>query len=457
MAADRHQMDMCNGPIFKKIVLFAIPLMLSSAFQLIFHAVDLIVIGHFAPHEAMAAVGACGTLNVMLVNIFCGLATGASVYAGRYYGAKDYRNLSRTIHTGMTFAIFGGVIVMLVGLPLVKPLLTAMQTPAEILPKSCLYSWICYMSLPFQMVFNIGSGMLRAFGDTKRPLYFLTIAGVVNVLLNLFFVIICKMDVAGVALATLIDHGISAGLLIRAMQNNDKHLRFYWSLMHINGKIMKDMLKIGVPAAIQSSLFTISNLIIQSSINSFGSYAMAGSTTEAGVEAILHVCSVSFFHTAVAFVAQNRGAGNYKRMIKCMHGCVACAAVLCTLVGWTFYILGPQIMAIFNPDPLVIEWAMQRAQVMFTTYTFIGVMEALNGTMRALGYAFSSMVITFFCACAFRVFWIFSIFPSYRSFFGLFISYPISWIMVSMMNCVVLYFAFRKLKRELNSPKAAKV
>jgi putative MATE family efflux protein len=292
MAADKHQMDMCNGPIFKKIVLFAIPLMLSSAFQLIFHAVDLIVIGHFAPHEAMAAVGACGTLNVMLVNIFCGLATGASVYAGRYYGAKDYRNLSRTIHTGMTFAIFGGVIVMLLGLPLVKPLLTAMQTPAEILPKSCLYSWICYTSLPFQMIFNIGSGMLRAFGDTKRPLYFLTIAGVVNVLLNLFFVIICKMDVAGVALATLIAHGISAVLMIRAMQNNEKHLRFYWSMMHINSRIMKDMLKIGIPAAIQSSLFTISNLIIQSSINSFGSYAMAGSTTEAGVEAILHVCSV---------------------------------------------------------------------------------------------------------------------------------------------------------------------
>lgn len=457
MSSDKNQMDMCHGPIFKKIVLFAIPLMLSSAFQLIFHAVDLIVIGHFAPHEAMAAVGACGTLNVMIVNIFCGLATGASVYAGRYYGAKDYRALSRTIQTGMTFAIWGGVIVMLIGLPFVKPILVAMQTPAEILPKSCIYSWICYTSLPFQLIFNIGSGMLRAFGDTKRPLYFLTFAGIVNVLLNLFFVIVCKMDVAGVAVATAIAHGISAVLMMRALTHNDRHLRFYWNRMGIDGRIMKDMLKIGVPAAIQSSFFTISNLIIQSSINSFGSYAMAGSTTEAGVESILHVCSVSFFHTAVAFVAQNRGAGNYKRMIKSMHGCIACAGILCTLVGWLFYIFGNQIMAIFNPDPKVIEWAMQRAQVMFTTYMFIGIMESLNGTLRALGYAFSSMVITFFGACVFRVFWIFTVLPSHRSFFGLFISYPISWIMISLMNCLVLYFAFKKLKKEFARNKEKKV
>lgn len=440
---------MCHGPIFKKIVIFAIPLMLSSAFQLIFHAVDLIVIGHFAPHEAMAAVGACGTLNAMIVNIFCGLSTGASVFAGRYYGAKDYRKLGRTIHTGMTFAIVGGVIVMLIGLPFVKPILIAMETPAEILPKSCLYSWICYTSLPFQMIFNIGGGMLRAFGDTKRPLYFLSIAGVVNVLLNLFFVIVCKMDVAGVALATAIAHGIAAFLMMRALLNNEKHLRFYWNRMHIDGSIMKDMLKIGVPAAFQSSFFTISNLIIQSSINSFGSYAMAGSTTEAGVEAILHVCSVSFFNASIAFVSQNRGAGDYKRMIKSMQGCILCAAVLCTIVGWTFYLLGEHIMAIFNPDPKVIEWAMQRAQVMFTTYVLIGVMESLNGTLRALGYAFSSMMITFWGACVFRVIWIFYVLPHHRSFFGLFISYPISWLMVSLMNCAVLYFAFRKLKKEL--------
>ena len=449
MAADKYQMDMCNGPLFRKIVYFAIPLMLSTALQLVFHAVDLIVVGHFAPHEAMAAVGACSTLNVMIVNIFGGLAAGASVYAGRYFGAKNPRMLTRTIHTGMTFAIWGGIIVMLLGLPLVKPILTAMETPAEILPKSCLYSWICYTSLPFQLVFNIGSGIMRAVGDTKRPLYYLSFSGVVNVLLNLFFVIVCGMDVAGVALATTIAHGISAALLMRALLNNEKNTRFYWSKMHIDMNIMKDMLKIGVPAAIQSSLFTVSNLTIQSSINSFGSYAMAGSTAEVGVESILHVCSVSFFHTSVAFVAQNRGAGNYKRVIKSMYGCIACAVVMCAIVGWTFYLLGPAILAIFNPDPKVIDWAMQRASVMFTTYFLIGIMESLNGTMRSLGYAFSSMMITLFGACVFRVFWVWAVFPSFRSFFGLFISYPISWVMISMMNIVVLSFAFKKLKEEL--------
>ena len=456
MAADKYQMDMCHGPLFRKIVIFAIPLMLSTALQLIFHAVDLIVIGHFAPHESMAAVGATSTLNVMIVNIFGGLAAGVSVFAGRYYGAKDWKRLSRSIHTGMTFAIWGGLAVTVLGLAIVKPILVAMETPAEILPKSCLYSWICYTALPFQLIFNIGSGIMRAVGDTKRPLYYLGFSGVINVLLNLFFVIVCKMDVAGVALATAVAHGISAFLLTRALLNNEKKLRFSWKKMGIDGAIMKDMLKIGVPAAIQSSFFALSNLIIQSSINSFGSYAMAGSTTESGVESILHVCSVSFFHTSVAFVAQNRGAGNYKRVLQSIYGCVACGTILCTIVGWSFYIFGNQIMAIFNPDPQVIDWAMQRAKVMFTSYMLLGVMESLNGSLRALGYAFSSMIITLFGACIFRVFWVWAVLPSWRSFFGLFISYPISWVMVSLLNCAVLYWGLRVLKKEFQQKNERK-
>ena len=448
MSTAKYQMDMCSGPLFSKIIRFAIPLMLSTAFQLIFHAVDLIVIGHFASHEAMAAVGACGTLNVMCVNLFGGLATGASVFVGRYYGAKDPKKLSLAIHTGITFAIYGGIVMMLIGLPAVKPILTAMDTPAEILPKASVYSWICYAALPFQMLFNIGSGIMRAVGDTKRPLYYLTAAGIVNVLLNLFFVIVCGMDVAGVAIATAIAHGISAFLLMRALLNNEKNTRFYWAKMRIDGTIMKDMLKIGIPAAVQSSLFTVSNLIIQSSINSFGSYAMAGSTTEGVVESILHVCSTAFFHTAVAFVAQNKGAGNYRRVVKSIFGCLLCGTCACTVVGWLLYIFGNQIFSLFNSDPKVIEWAMQRAQIMFTTYMILAVMETFGGSLRALGYAFSTMIITLFGACIFRVIWIFAVLPHYRSFFGLFISYPISWVLVSGMHGLVLWYALRKLKKE---------
>ena len=453
MASGKYQMDMCHGPLFSKIVIFALPLMLSTALQLIFHAMDLIVIGHFAPHESMAAVGATSTLNVMTVNIFGGLSAGVGVYVGRFFGSQDQRRLSRAIHTGMAFAIWGGIIVTILGLAAVKPILTAMETPAEILPKSCLYSWIYYAAMPFQLVYNIGSAIMRAVGDTKRPLYYLSIAGVLNVLLNLFFVIVCKMDVAGVALATAVSHVVAAVLLVRAMLNNEKNVRFYWKKMGIDTSLIKDMLKIGIPAAIQSSFFTLSNLIIQSSINSFGSYAMAGSTTEGGVESILHVCSVSFFHTSVAFVAQNKGAGNCKRVLQSIYGCLACATILCTIVGWTFYIFGNQIMAIFNPDPKVIEWAMERAKVMFTTYMLLGVMETLNGSLRALGYAFSSMIITLFGACVFRIFWIYAVLPHYRSFFGLFISYPISWIMVSGLNCLVLYYGYKALKREVKQKK----
>ena len=449
LTTGKNQMDMCSGPLFSKIVVFAIPLMLSTALQLIFHAIDVMVIGHYASHESMAAVGATGTLNVMVVNIFGGLSAGVGVFVGRYYGAHDQRRLSRSIHTGMAFAVWGGIVVTILGLFAVKPILIAMQTPSEILPKACVYSWIYYSALPFQLIYNIGSAIMRAVGDTKRPLYYLTIAGVCNVLLNLFFVIVCKMDVAGVAVATAISHVIAAVLLVRAMLNNEKNIRFYWKKMGIDSSLMKDMLKIGIPAAIQSSFFSLSNLIIQSSINSFGSYAMAGSTTEGVVESILHVCSVSFFHTSVAFVAQNRGAGNYKRVLHSIYGCLACATGLCTIVGWSFYIFGSQLMAIFNPDPKVIDWAMQRAEVMFTTYMLLGVMETLNGTLRALGYAFSSMIITLFGACIFRVFWIWTVLPHWRSFFGLFVSYPISWIMVSLLNWAVLYYGLKMLRKEL--------
>ena len=455
MATAKYQMDMCSGPLFSKIVVFAIPLMLSTALQLIFHAIDVLVIGQFSSHESVAAVGATGTLNVMVVNIFGGLSAGVGVYVGRFFGAKDKKKLSRAIHTGMAFAIWGGIIVTIMGLFAVKPILTAMETPAEVLPKACLYSWIYYSAMPFQLVYNIGSAIMRAVGDTKRPLYYLTIGGVCNVLLNLLFVIVFKMDVAGVAFATAISFIVASFLLVRAMLGNDKDIRFYWKKMRIDWSLMKDMLKIGIPAAIQSSFFTLSNLIIQSSINSFGTYAMAGSTTEGVVESILHLCSVSFFHTSVAFVAQNRGAGNYKRVLQSIYGCLACAVVLCTIVGWLFYIFGHSIMGIFNPDPQVIDWAMQRAKVMFTTYMLLGVMETLNGSLRALGFAFSSMFITLFGACVFRVFWIYAVLPHYRSFFGLFISYPISWIMVSLLNCAVLYYGVKKLKQKTKRPLSA--
>ena len=444
----KYQMDMCSGPLFSKIVIFAIPLMLSMALQLIFHAVDVMVIGRFASHESVAAVGATGTLNVMTVNIFGGLAAGVGVFVGRYYGANDKRRLSRAIHTGMAFAFWGGIVVTILGLCIVKPILVAMETPAEILPKSCIYSWIYYSAMPFQLVYNIGSAIMRAVGDTKRPLYYLTFAGVCNVLLNLFFVIVCKMDVAGVALATAIAHVIASVLLMRAMLNNDKNIRFYWKKMGFDTGLLKDMLKIGVPAAVQSSLFTVSNLIIQSSINSFGSYAMAGSTTEGVVESILHVCSTAFFHTAVAFVAQNKGAGNYRRVVKSIFGCLLCGTCACTVVGLTLYGFGNQIFSLFNSDPKVIEWAMQRAQIMFTTYMILAVMETFGGSLRALGYAFSTMLITLFGACIFRVVWIFAVLPHYRSFFGLFISYPISWVLVSGMHGLVLWYALRKLKKE---------
>lgn len=276
MTTSKYQIDMCHGPLFGKIVLFAMPLMFTYILQLLFNAVDLVVIGHYAPHEAMAAVGATMNLNSLVINIFIGISIGTNVLAARFFGAKDSGGMSRTVHTSMTVAIYGGIALMIAGLAVARPLLVLMDTPEEILPMSCTYIWICFCAIPFIMLYNFGCAILRAVGDTRRPLYFLIIAGIVNVLLNLFFVIVCGMDVGGVALATAISHGISAFLILKTLISARDVYRLQLKKLSVDFTIFKEMLKIGIPAGVQSSCFAVSNMIIQSSINSFGSLAMAG-------------------------------------------------------------------------------------------------------------------------------------------------------------------------------------
>ena len=326
MTTSKYQIDMCHGPLFGKIVLFAMPLMFTYILQLLFNAVDLVVIGHYAPHEAMAAVGATMNLNSLVINIFIGISIGTNVLAARFFGAKDSGGMSRTVHTSMTVAIYGGIALMIAGLVVARPLLALMDTPEEILPMSCTYIWICFCAIPFIMLYNFGCAILRAVGDTRRPLYFLIIAGIVNVLLNLFFVIVCGMDVGGVALATAISHGISAFLILKTLISARDVYRLQLKKLSVDFTIFKEMLKIGIPAGVQSSCFAVSNMIIQSSINSFGSLAMAGTTAVLGLEGIVYVGSYAFHQTAISFVAQNLGGRKFKRILKSLYGCFLCAA-----------------------------------------------------------------------------------------------------------------------------------
>lgn len=447
MAASKYQIDMCHGPLFGKIVLFSLPLMFTYILQLLFNAADLIVIGHYAPHEAMAAVGATMNLNSLVINIFIGISIGANVLAARYFGARDRRSITRTVQTTMTVALFGGVLLMIVGLLVARPLLILMDTPENILPQACTYIWICFCAIPCIMLYNFGCAILRAVGDTRRPLFFLVIAGVINVLLNLFFVIVCGMEVAGVALATAISHAISAGLILRTLSVTREVYRFNLKKLYVDWKIFFEMLKIGIPAGVQSSCFAISNMIIQSSINSFGSLAMAGMTAALGVEGIVYVGSFSFHQTAISFVAQNLGGKKFKRIQRSLFNCFFCACLCNLILGEGFYLFGEQVLRIFNPNPEVIAWGLLRMKMLFTTYFLCGIMDVASGGLRGLGYSFLSAVITLFGACVFRVWWVFEIFPHYRTMENLLLSYPISWLLVAILNSTLLYWVCRRLFR----------
>ncbi len=448
MSSDKFQIDMCHGPLMGKIVLFALPLIFTYILQLLFNAADLIVIGHFSSHEAMAAIGSTINLNALVINIFFGLSIGTNVIAAKAYGAKDPEQISRAVHTAITVSLYGGILLMIAALLAAKPLLILLDTPEEVLPLSCKYIWICFSAIPLIMLYNFGCAILRAVGDTRRPLYYLVIAGIVNVVLNLFLVVCCELDVEGVAIATAVSHGISAALILRALLRTKEQYRLEWKKLHLHIPTFKEMLRIGIPAGVQSSCYAVSNMIIQSSINSFGSYAMAGMTAAMSLEGIVYVGSFAFHQTAISFTAQNLGGRKFKRILKSIYGCISCGAVCCIIMGWSFYFAGETLLAVFNPDPQVIKWGMIRIEIMLTTYALCGIMDAASGGLRGLGHSLLSAIICLIGACGFRVFWVFCIFPLNPTMENLMLSYPISWGLVALASCVSLAVVYRKLLKE---------
>lgn len=443
----RFQIDMCSGPLFGKIIRFSIPLMLSNIMQLLFHAADLIVLGRYAPGEAMAAVGATAGLTVLVLNIFFGLATGINVLAARYIGARDNRNLAKTVHTAMAIALYWGAGMVILGLIISKPMLRLMATPDAILNKAALYMWIYCLGIPFVVFYNFGSAILRALGDTHRPLIYMIIAGVVNVVLNLFFVLVFKWDVAGVAVATKISNVVSAWLILRALMKNNDASKLIWKNIRIHWDILKDMLKIGLPAGIQGSFFAISNILIQSAVNSLGWQAIAGNTAASSLEGIVYVGSSAFYFTAISFTGQNYGGKKYQRIIRSIYYCLICTSTFALCSGVSIVIAGRQLLAFYNPDPQIIEWGMIRLKVLLTSYYLCGIMDVFSGSLRGLGHSFKPMLVTLLGVCVFRIFWVMAIFPLSRSMTNLMFSYPVSWTLVSLVNGSILYVVCRKLSR----------
>ncbi len=450
-----YEIDMCNGPLLGKILLFAVPLMLSGILQLLFNAADIIVVGRFVGHQALAAVGSTGSLINLLINVFIGLSVGTNVLVANYYGAKRYEQVRETVHTSILTSLVCGTALIFLGVFLAGPLLTLMGTPEDVLSQAALYMRIYFAGMPIIMLYNFGSAVLRAIGDTRRPLYFLLLAGIINVLLNLFFVTQLHLGVAGVALATVSSQAGSAGLVVRTLMKSEGCFRLELSKLKIYPERLKQMIRIGLPAGMQGAIFSISNVLIQSSINSFGSVAMAGSTAASNIEGFVYTSMNAFHQTAISFTSQNYGAGKLNRINRILFLCLSCVAAVGLGMGNLAYCFGTQLLGIYSSDAAVISYGLTRMAYVCVPYFLCGLMDVMVGSLRGMGYSIMPMFVSLTGACGIRILWIFTVFSWSRSLETLFLSYPISWGITAAVHLTCYFFAMRKKKALYGSDSPA--
>lgn len=447
-AGKAYEMDMCSGPLFSKLVVFAVPLILSGILQLLFNAADIIVVGKYAGHESLAAVGSTSALINLLVNVFIGLSVGANVLVAQYFGAHRMKDLEETVHTAMVLAVGGGLFLVVLGVLLADPLLTLMGTPQDVLPLSALYMKIFFVGMPATLAYNFGSAILRAVGDTKRPLYFLLSAGIINVLLNLFFVIYLHMGVAGVALATVISQCISAALIVQCLMRANAPYRLRLNRLKIVREKLHAIAKIGLPAGLQGAIFSISNVLIQSSVNSFGSVAMAGNTAAANIEGFVYTAMNAVYQTALSFTSQNFGARNYERMTRILWYCQGLVIAVGIVMGGGSVLLGTQLLGIYSSDGQVIQYGINRLRIISGPYFLCGIMEVMVGGLRGMGCSLLPMFVALTGACVFRVVWIFTVFSVSRTLQTLYISYPVSWTITFMAHMICYVVVRKRLQKQ---------
>lgn len=445
----QQTLDMTNGPLTGKILFFTLPIMLSSILQLLFNAADIIVVGRFAGSNSLAAVGSNGALINLIVNLLVGLSIGAAVAVGFYYGARELGQVKETIHTSVAISLIGGVICMAAGIIFSPMLLRLMGTPENILPKAELYLRIYFIGFPAMSIYNFGSAILRSLGDTKHPLYYLVIAGVINVVLNVIFVAGFQMDVAGVAIATVISQVVSALLTLRFMMHMEEELRLEWKLVKISKPKLIRIAKVGIPSGIQSTVFSLSNVLIQSSINGFGELAVAGSSASANIEGFIYVAMNAFYQSAQTFTSQNVGARKYERISKVFLNCVAMVTVTGLVLGNGAYFFGEKLLGIYLPgDEAAIAYGLERMGVITVTYCLCGIMDVLSGALRGMGESVLPMVVSLVGSCLLRVVWILTVFAKYHSLDVLYYSYPISWILTGSVHFLCyLYVKKRMIRR----------
>jgi len=419
---------MCNGPLLGKIIIFSIPMILSGILQLLYNAADVIVVGRFTGSTALAAVGSTGSLTSLIISLFMGLSVGTSVAVAQYYGAGDWKNVSQAVHTSIATSIISGIIVGIIGFCMAERFLILMDTPGDVLDQAALYMRIYFIGVPASMIYNFGSAILRAAGDTRRPFIFLSLSGLVNVVLNLIFVIAFKMGVAGVALATVISQIISAVLIIICLLQFNGPCRLVLKDIKIYPDKLWKIVKIGLPAGIQSSIFAISNVLIQSSVNLFGSDVMAGNSAASNIEGFIYVSMNSIYNTALTFTGQNVGAKKYDRINRILVICLLTVLSIGLGMGFIALILDEQLLGIYAPNNTeVIKYGIIRLNIIARTYFLCGMMEVMVGMLRGMGKSLMPMIVSVLGVCGTRITWILLIFAQNRDLTMLYVSYPVSW------------------------------
>ncbi|MBE6592237.1 MAG: MATE family efflux transporter [Ruminococcaceae bacterium] len=441
-----NQIDMTQGKLMPQLISFTLPLMLSGIIQLLFNAADIVVVGQFAGEQSLAAVGSTGSLVTLIVNLFIGISSGTGAVIARHFGAHDDKRVSDTVHTAIAVALAGGVLLSIVGLIISRPALNWMDCPENVIDKADTYLKIYFLGMPFLMLYNFGASALRAVGDTKRPLYFLSIAGVVNVCLNLITVICFQMDVAGVAIATVASQVVSSGLVALSLIKTDGCCRLDLKMIRVHWKELKLCLGLGLPAGLQSVLFSISNVQIQSSVNSFGDLAMAGNTAASNLEGFAYTAMNSVHHTAMTFASQNYGAGNIKRMKQVLPRCLALVTFIGVILGGGIWLFKDLLLRIYTDNATALSFGAVKLTWVCLPYVLCGIMETVVGQIRGMGCAIPPMINSLIFACAFRVFWVVAVFEPMRHLFTelqafalLMASYPISWLAATLIHLVIYY------------------
>ena len=444
MKTNKYEIDMCNGSIMDKLISFSLPLMLTSILQLMFNAVDIIVVGRFDGSQALAAVGSTTALINIFTNLFIGISLGANVLAARYFAAGRHREMSEAVHTAIALALISGILMAFVGLGASRAALELMATPADVIDQSTLYMRIYFMGMPFFMLYNYGAAILRAVGDTKRPLFFLGAAGLTNVALDLLLVIVIPLGVAGVAIGTVASQMISCILVIRCLCKTDSSYQLHFSKLAIRKVYLIRIFQVGIPAGIQSTVINFSNALLQSSVNSFGSTAMAGYTAANNILGFLYASINAVTQACMSFTSQNFGVGKYKRMDRVLLDCVALSVGVSLVLGVGAYLMGPQLLGIYTAEPDVVQCGLEILSITTVPYFLCGIMDLLPGALRGMGHSAVPMVLSVIGTVGTRVLWIYVFFPQHRSLYFLFISYPGSWIATILMQAVWYWFVRKR-------------